>query len=237
MGRENNTGSSKSAAIFPKAAVQFFRELSRNNSKSWMDANRDRYRTEVVAPFREMLDRLAPAARKLNPQFVISGRVNDNFSRINRDIRFARDKTPYRPQMYLFFAEGGDDVGQLYVGVGADVVTCGFRIYGGGRAAPLVQFGRVRGRENAKWLARQKRRLDGEFDSYWYSTQKGEWTKHKGWPVEADDWKKLQAWIVRRKFSPVAASRSGFQGQAAKIFKEVYPLMQFACSPKWRAKA
>jgi uncharacterized protein (DUF2461 family) len=45
MGRENNTGSSKSAAIFPKAAVQFFRELSRNNSKSWMDANRDRYRT------------------------------------------------------------------------------------------------------------------------------------------------------------------------------------------------
>ena len=221
--------------IFPKAAVQFFRELSRNNNKPWMDANRERYRAEVVEPFRAMLDRLAPAARKLNARFVISGRVNDNFSRINRDIRFARDKTPYRPQMYLFVAEAGEGVGQLYVGVGTDVVTCGFRIYGGGRTAPLVQFGRVRGGENTKWLARQKNRLGRKFESYWYSMEKGEWTKHSGWPVEPGNWKKLQAWIVRRKFSPAAASRNGFEREAAKIFKEVCPLMQFAYAPKWKA--
>src|SRR5579863_4194615 len=121
-------------SIFTPDTVRFFRDLSRNNHKPWMDANRDRYKSAVVEPFRVLLDRLAPIARKLNPRFVTSGRVGDNFSRINRDIRFARDKTPYRPQMYLFFAEGGDGVGQLYLGVGADVVTCGFRIYGGGRA-------------------------------------------------------------------------------------------------------
>lgn len=215
-------------------AVQFFRELSRNNNKMWMDANRERYRAEVVEPFREMLDRLTPAARKLNPRFVISGRVNDNFSRINRDIRFARDKTPYRPQMYLFLAEAGEDVGQLYVGVGADVVTCGFRIYGGRRTTPLVQFGRARGRENRAWLARQRSRLGKKFESYWYSTEKGEWTKHKGWPVEPDEWKKLKAWIVRRKFSPAAASRDGFESQAIAIFKRVSPLIDFSCSPNWR---
>jgi len=218
-----------------KRTVQFFRELSRNNHKPWMDANRERYRAEVVEPLRALLERLAPAAHKLNPQFVTSGRVGENFSRINRDIRFARDKSPYRPQMYLFFAEPVADGGQLYVGVGTDVVTCGFRIYGSGRAAPLVQFGRARGRDNSKWIARQKSRLGKKFESYWYATLKGEWTKHKGWPVTAEEWKKLQAWVVRRKFSPSAASSSAFEREACKVFAQVYPLYEFACSANWRA--
>ncbi len=216
------------------AAVQFFRELGRNNNKPWMDANRDRYHAEVVEPFRAVLDRLAPAALKLNPRFAISGRVGVNFSRINRDIRFALDKTPYRPHMYLLFAETADDAGQLYVGVSADAVTCGFRIYGAGRTAPLVQFGRVRARDNAKWLSRQKTRLGRRFESYWYSNEKGEWTKHRGWPLKPDEWKRLRAWIVRRKFSPAAASRGGFANEARMIFRQVHPLMQFACAPNWK---
>jgi uncharacterized protein (TIGR02453 family) len=222
-------------SAFANSTARFFRELSRNNNKPWMDANRERYRTEVVEPFRALLDQLAPAARKLNPQFVTSGRVGVNFSRINRDIRFARDKSPYRPQMYLFFAEPGEDGGQLYVGVAADVVTCGFRIYGSGRTSALVQFGRVRGRENPSWLARQKNRLGRSFESYWYSTENKEWTKHRGWPTTAENWKRLQAWVVRRKFSPTAASRSGFESEISKIFGQVYPLYLFASSPKWKA--
>lgn len=225
----------KANPILFKSTVQFFRELSRNNHKPWMDANRERYRAEVVEPLRALLERLAPAACKLNPQYVTSGRVGENFSRINRDIRFARDKSPYRPHMYLFFAESVADAGQLYVGVGTDVVTCGFRIYGSGRTAPLVQFGRVRGRENPQWLARQKSRLGKKFESYWYSTEKGEWKKRKGWPVEPEEWKKLQAWVVRRKFSPAAASRDGFEREASRIFAQVYPLYEFTSSAKWKA--
>lgn len=217
-----------------KDAVQFLRELSRNNNTAWMEANRERYRADVIDPLRELLERLSPAARKLNPEFVITGRVGDNLSRINRDIRFARDKTPYRSQMYLFFSESGDDVGQIYVGLGTDVVTCGFRIYGSGRTAPLVQFGRVRGQENSTWIARQQRQLGKTLDSYWYSTVKGEWTKHKGWPVEPEDWKKLQAWIVRRKFSPAAASRNGFEREVSKIFGQVHPICEFTCSRNWK---
>ena len=224
----------KRESSFPLAAARFFRELNRNNSKPWMDTNRERYRAEVVEPFRAMLERLAPAARKLNPGFVTSGRVGINFSRINRDIRFARDKSPYRPQMYLFFAEAGEDAGQLYVGVSTDAVTCGFRIYASRRTAPLVQLGRLRGAQNTKWLARQKNRLGRKYESYWYATEKGQWAKHNGWPVEAESWKKLKAWIVRRKFSPAAASREGFEGKAVRIFEQVYPLVQFTCFPRWK---
>jgi uncharacterized protein (TIGR02453 family) len=219
-------------SIFSQETFRFFRELGRNNHKPWMDENRERYRAVLVDPLRELLERLTPAARKLNPQFAVGGRVGENFSRINRDIRFARDKSPYRSQMYLFFAEpeGG---AQLYVGLSAESVTCGFRVYSEGRTSPLVQVGRARGGENPAWIARQQRRL-AKYDSYWYATEKGDWAKHAGWPVQPADWKKLQAWVVRRKFAPKAATRAGFERDVAKVFREVYPLYPFTISGTWK---
>src|SRR5580692_10906479 len=81
-------------AIITPATLRFFRDLKRNNRKEWMDANRDRYRADVVAPFRALLSALAPYVIQLHPDFDTAGRTGVNFSRINRDIRFARDKTP-----------------------------------------------------------------------------------------------------------------------------------------------
>jgi uncharacterized protein (TIGR02453 family) len=221
-------------SVFSQDTFRFFRELGRNNHKPWMDANRERYRAVIVEPFRELLDRLTPAARKLNPRFAVGGRVGENFSRINRDIRFAHDKSPYRTQMYLFFTEPEDSGGQLYVGLSAEAVTCGFRVYSGGRTSPLVLLGRARGRDNPAWIARHRRRL-AKYESYWYATEKGEWTKRKGWPMKPEEWKKLQAWIVRRKIATAAATRSGFDREVAKIFREVYPLYPFTTSAAWKA--
>jgi uncharacterized protein DUF2461 len=199
-----------------------------------MDENRERYRAVIVEPFRVLLDRLAPAALKLNPSFVVSGRVGDNLSRINRDIRFARDKSPYRTQMYLYFAEPDDQSGQLYIGVSAESVTCGFRVYSAGRNSRLVEIGRVRGREHPQWIERQRGRLGKKFESYWYATEKGDWAQRKTWPTKPEDWKKLQAWIVRKRLAPVAALRRGFEGEVTRIFREVYPLSPFTTSPRWK---
>ena len=220
--------------VFTRETFQFFRELGRNNHKAWMDANRDRYRALIVEPFRVLLDRLTPAALKLNRNFAVSGRVGDNFSRINRDIRFARDKSPYRTQMYLFFAEPDGASGQLYVGLSADTVTCGYRVYSEGRNSRLAEFGRVRGRENPKWIERQRRRFGKRYESYWYATEKGEWVQHKTWPAQPENWKTLQGWVVRRKFAPAAATRPGFVMDVAKIFREVYPLLPFTTSASWK---
>jgi hypothetical protein len=53
--------------------------------------------------------------------------------------------------------------------------------------------------------------------------------------MKPEEWKKLQAWIVRRKFAPPAATRSGFDREVTKIFREVYPLYPFTTSPAWKA--
>lgn len=224
----------KGGPIFAADTFRFFEELGQNNRKPWMDENRERYKALIVERFRELLDRLAPVARALNPGFTISGRTGENFSRINRDIRFAADKSPYRTQMYLFFREPGGESGQLYAGLSTDAVTAGFRIYSDGKASPLMQLGRPRGMEHGPWLEQQKKRLGRKYESYWYSSEKGEWTRHDGWPLKPEEWKRLQAWVVRRKFPPAASTRARFERDVAKIFSDVFPLFQFSCSPAWK---
>lgn len=200
-----------------------------------MDENRDRYQAAVVAPFRVLLDRLAPAALKLNPRFIVSGRVGENFSRINRDIRFAKDKSPYRPQMYLYFAEPGEG-GQLYVGISAEAVTCGFRAYRQSRNSPLATLARERATKRPEFVEKLRRKLGKKFDSYWYASEKGDWTKRIGWPAAPKDWEKLQGWVVRRKLPRAAATRSSFERDVAAVFRDVYPLYSFTTLQDWNSR-
>jgi uncharacterized protein (TIGR02453 family) len=208
---------------------RFFRDLARNNRTAWMEANRDRYQQRVIVPLRSLLAALTPAVLSLDPDFDTSGRTGRNLSRINRDTRFAKDKRPYRSQMYLRFSRPlvADDEGELYVGVNATDVTVGFRIYGGRRDSTLVQVGRARAAASAAWLRRQKRRLGRRYDSYWYRTEKGAWTKHHGFPVTSEDWARLQALIVRRRFSAHAASATSFPKDAMRVFRDLFPLYRF----------
>ena len=221
---------------FSKSTLRFFRDLSRNNRKVWMDENRERYRECIVRPFRQFLEELTPSVLHLDGDFDVRGKTGVNFSRINRDIRFAKDKTPYKTQMYVKFERpcpGNGETGQLYVGISADVITAGFRIYSGGKRKEsiLATVAEPRVTASPKWVAQQKKRLGRKYESYWYSTVKGEWTKHEGWPAQVEDWKKIQAWIVRTKMKPGAATRAEFQRDIVKVFRDVYPLLKFTSVP------
>ncbi len=223
--------------IFTKKTFDFFRELGKHNKKEWMDANRERYQEAVVRPFRRMLEEVAPAVLDLDDGFDVSGRTGPNFSRINRDIRFAKDKTIYKTQMYLKFsipAPGKRENGQLYMGLSTETVTAGFRIYAGPKRkeSTLALVAEPRVSANPKWVAQQKKRLAKRYDSYWYRTVKGEWTQINGWPTEAENWKQLQAWIVRKKMKPSAATRTDFSRDIVRVFREVYPLLKFTSVPE-----
>lgn len=227
----------KSDPIFNRETFRFFQDLARHNKKTWMDANRERYQETVVRPFRRLLEETAPAVLALNSGFDTAARNGQNFSRINRDIRFAKDKTPYRPQMYLKFAVpfvGDGETGELYAGLSAKTVTAGFRIYSGSKYknSALAQIGAPRIVAAVGWGAKQKRRLGKRFDSYWYAVEKGDWKEQDGWPANADDWKRMRAWIVRRRLKLAAATRGDFAAELGKVFRDVYPLLQFTCLPE-----
>jgi uncharacterized protein (TIGR02453 family) len=224
----------KPKPIFTRDTFQFFRNLARHNQKTWMDANRERYQEFVVQPFRRLLEATAPAVLALDSRFDTTARGGKNFSRINRDTRFAKDKTPYRAQMYLKYAvpfAGEGETGQLYAGLSATTVTAGFRIYAGSKYkdSVLAQIACARVAAEPNWAARQKKRLGRRYESYWYAMDKGEWAEQRGWPISPEDWKRLRAWIVRRKLTPAAATRAPFIADLTKIFRELYPLLQFTC--------
>lgn len=218
--------------IFTSETFKFFKDLGRHNHREWMEANRERYQAAVVQPLRRLLEELAPAVLELDARFDTSGRTGANFSRINRDIRFAKDKTLYKTNMYVKFSVPPPvkrETGQLYVGLSKDTVTAGFRIYSGGKRkdSTLALIAEPRANADSRWVTKQKKRLGRRYESYWYTTVKGEWTKHDGWPTAPEDWKKILAWIVRRKFAPSAATRASFPREVTRILRDLYPLVCF----------
>lgn len=216
--------------LFSRETFSFLQDLKEHNKKVWMDANRERYQQVLVRPLRRLLEQISQSILTIDERFDVSGRRN--FSRINRDTRFARDKTPYRAQMYLKFCvpiRGDHDSGELYVGLSTETVTVGFRIYSGSnrKESALALIADPRLAQNPKWMSSQKKKLGKKYESYWYATQKGEWVKQEGWPTRPEDWKRIRGWIVRKKLKTSAALKPEFPRELSKAFRELYPLLQF----------
>ena len=81
---------------FTAETIDFLWELRMNNSREWMEENRDRYKRVLKEPF----DSLAAALVAESTAF--GGReMKCSVSRINRDIRFSKDKSPYRASRWV----------------------------------------------------------------------------------------------------------------------------------------
>ncbi|WP_018684477.1 DUF2461 domain-containing protein [Actinokineospora enzanensis] len=102
---------------FGEYAVDFYDGLVADNSKSYWDANKATYDTDVVAPMKAMLAELEPEFGEFG-----AGKV----FRPYRDVRFAKDKRPYKDHCGAVF-EAGRGAGAYYVEVGPD----GLRVGGG----------------------------------------------------------------------------------------------------------
>ena len=116
-------------AFFTPAFFDFFRELKRHNNRPWFEKNKSRYEREVRDPLVAFVAAAGPKLRKLSQHFVADPRpVGGSIFRIYRDIRFSKDKTPYKtagavhfpherresaPGFYVHLEPGG-----VYSGVG-----------------------------------------------------------------------------------------------------------------------
>src|SRR5205823_8810537 len=158
--------------MFTRETFHFFKDLGRHNRREWMEANRDRYQAAIVQPFRRLLEELTPTALKLDSRFDTSGRTGANFSRTNRDIRFAKDKTLYKTHMYLKFSVPPPvkrETGQLYVGLVVNTVTAGFRIYSGGKRkeSTIALIAEPRVTADSRCVAKEKMSLVRRYETYW----------------------------------------------------------------------
>lgn len=86
---------------FTPETFQFFADLKENNYKPWFDEHKHIYETEVLYPLKALAVALTPAFYEIDPEMDF--RPNKMISRIYRDIRFSKDKTPYKSHMWLSF--------------------------------------------------------------------------------------------------------------------------------------
>ena len=84
---------------------QFFKELAANNHKEWFDANRKRYEKHVKEPFKTFVWDFIQEVSKYDPELMNESK--DVIFRINRDIRFSKDKTPYKTNLSAAIMKGG----------------------------------------------------------------------------------------------------------------------------------
>ena len=92
-------------AYFTNEYFAFFKELAGNNNKDWFDANRKRYEEHVKDPFKHFLQDLINAIKVLDDRIDLT--PNQAGFRINRDIRFSKDKTPYKLNRSAIISPGG----------------------------------------------------------------------------------------------------------------------------------
>lgn len=105
---------------------QFFKELAANNHKDWFDQNRDRYHTNIKEPFEAFVSDLVDELKKADPRLNINPK--SAIFRINRDIRFSKDKSPYKLNRSAAIApEGKKSIAQggIYVELGPGRVMVG----------------------------------------------------------------------------------------------------------------
>ncbi len=94
-------------AGFGPGAVDFLEGLEADNSKAYFDDHRTIYDEQVATPLKQLV--VAVGERLANgpaPDISYEPRIGRSMFRINRDLRFSKDKTPYHPHLDLAWWQG-----------------------------------------------------------------------------------------------------------------------------------
>jgi uncharacterized protein (TIGR02453 family) len=91
--------------MIQQATMQFLRDLAEHNDKPWFDANRPAYEA-ARAGFKELVSRLLERLAPLEPGLE-GQKAADCIFRLHRDVRFSKNKQPYKTHFGAYFARGG----------------------------------------------------------------------------------------------------------------------------------
>lgn len=181
-------------AYFTQNFTKFFAELEKNNNKDWFDANRKRYETDVKKPFTAFIDEMINRIHAEDPQISILAK--DALLRINRDIRFSPDKTPYNTHFGAIISTAGrkdKSIPGIYFRFSAK----GIEIYGGAHGVSKEQLQGIRESIAAHPDAFKKAINDKQFKAKFGHIQ-GE--QHKRIPSEFKEAVEVQPLIANKQF-------------------------------------
>jgi uncharacterized protein (TIGR02453 family) len=108
--------------MIQKETFTFLKDIAKNNNKPWFDENKNRFKT-AQTNVKEVVQEIE---NRLNEVDVIA---KSKVFRIYRDVRFSKDKTPYKTYFHAYFErEGAERRGGYFLGIepGKSIVGGGF---------------------------------------------------------------------------------------------------------------
>lgn len=219
-------------AGLPPDYFRFFIELRDNNNREWFNDNKPRFRASVQEPLAGLVEAMAPRLKKISKHFVADPRLNGgSVFRIYKDVRFSKDKSPYKTHGALQFRHA----------LGKDAHAPGFYVhldpqeifFGGGIWAPpspaLLRIREAIRDNGSAW----KKATDGGAFQKRFDGVRGDSLKRHPRGFDADhpliDDIKRKSFFAMTQAKPAAAKKAGFVEDLAVTFADAKPLMKFLC--------
>ena len=214
-------------AYFTKDFTQFFKELAGNNNRDWFAANKARYEESVKKPFEvfieDMIARLSKEDKRINMT------AKECIFRIYKDVRFSKDKTPYKISASALISPGGKK-DKSTPGVYLELTAEHVRFYSGSHSLEKDQLHSVRRHIADNLQAFDKVISEKEFTSS-FSEILGE--KHKRIPPEFQEAYANQPLIANKafyfysQFKPGIVTDSKLVDKLMDAYRIAKPTMKF----------
>ena len=219
---------------FTQRALRFFRELARHNEKTWFEAHREEYESEVRQPMRKLIEDLDTRFAEFAPE--IGGDSKRSMFRINRDIRFSKDKSPYKTHAACWFHHRN---AARSVGSEADAGSAGFYFHlePGGRSMigaglwmpPRPQLNKLRDAiaKDAKGFDRMARSIPRRFGGL---DDEGSLKRMpRGYPEDhpAAKWLRFQSFTSGRTLTDAQVTNASLASLLAREYAALLPLVRW----------
>jgi uncharacterized protein (TIGR02453 family) len=91
---------------FPENTLSFLKKLSRNNNREWFEENRELFNASFLEPAVQFVAGMGEKLSTVRPSIIAIPKTDKSIFRLHRDVRFSKDKQPYKTNMGLYFWEG-----------------------------------------------------------------------------------------------------------------------------------
>ena len=211
------------------ATIKFLKDLKKNNNKPWFDANRNKYE-DAKKDFGEFIQSIIDKHSKKDVS-IKELKAKDCMFRINRDIRFSKNKTPYKTNMGASINRGGKK--SIYAGYYFHLEPAESFV-GGGIWIPMPpELKKVRQEIDYNLDEFKKIVSSKKFKSVYGELYKGEDVSLSKIPQgfekdnPAADYLKLKSFLAMKKFKESEITSKDLEKSVLEAFDALQPLIVF----------
>lgn len=211
------------------STLKFLKDLKKNNNKPWFDANRKAYEA-AKADFIAFVDTVIEKHGKKDPSIAHLA-AKDCIFRINRDVRFSKDKSPYKTNMGAFVNKDGKKA--MTAGYYFHVEPGGSFGGGGLYMPPPDLLKNIRQEIDYNWKEFHQIINNKKFKAVFgdLSTEGDMKLSRPPKGYEADnpaiEYLKLKSWVGMQQFSDADLTSKDLVKKVCANFETLQPLLQF----------